>query len=140
MSAPLDARMTAACTCLVSAFGLRLRELVLSGPCLAVWTEQVQAGEPIKIYAGTKGGRPREVYLLPASRAKVLEALSTLQAVAAGQGGSIVAAETAERACWMLSKHFAEQGENVRALRNEFAINQAASETPKPLLPKSESQ
>ena len=85
-----------AVVCLIDAVGLRCKESVLSGSSLKEWDrelakpESAARGCALHVVEGTKGGRPRYVFIPPARVATVQVAVSTARAVAALQGGKLV--------------------------------------------------
>lgn len=73
---------------LEAALGLRAEEGVKGCKSLSTWLRQLEAGQPLRVIFGTKGGRPRDVS--PADRPRALEAVSAALALAKRQGGVLV--------------------------------------------------
>lgn len=69
--------------------GLRAAEAIRSPGSLATWEKQLEAGRPIRVIEGTKGGRPRDTH--PPDRAAALEAVREARAVASSSGGHLIA-------------------------------------------------
>lgn len=73
---------------LEAALGLRAEEGVKGCKSLSTWLRQLEAGQPLRVIYGTKGGRPRDVS--PADRPRALEAVKAALALAKHQGGVLV--------------------------------------------------
>lgn len=68
--------------------GLRAREAVQSPASLKSWEKAIQAGQPVQVLHGTKGGRGRWTGALDQSRA--LQAVRAAQAVCKEQSGKLI--------------------------------------------------
>ena len=84
---------------LQQALGLRAQEAVQSNQSLRSWEKQIQAGRPVKVLHGTKGGRPRDVSLLgQASKDRALAAVREAIRVADKQDGKLIPSTSLEGA------------------------------------------
>jgi integrase len=72
--------------------GLRASEAVQAAPSLAAWQRGLQAGRPVEITFGTKGGRPRVTFVPESLRVRALQAVEAAQVLAAERGGRLIAA------------------------------------------------
>ncbi len=72
--------------------GLRMKEAVQSGLSLASWRDSLEAGRPLEVVYGTKGGRPRATFVPEALRQRARQAVAAaLQLAADRDGGRLVA-------------------------------------------------
>lgn len=72
--------------------GLRMQEAVQSGLSLASWRDSLEAGRPLEVVYGTKGGRPRATFVPEALRQRARQAVAAaLQLAADRDGGRLVA-------------------------------------------------
>jgi site-specific recombinase XerC len=74
--------------------GLRASEAVQSAASLAAWQRSLQAGRPVEITLGTKGGRPRVTFVPESLRARALQSVEAAQVLAAERGGRLIAASS----------------------------------------------
>lgn len=111
------------------ALGLRAEEGVKSCKSLATWERQLTAGQPVRVVFGTKGGRPRDV--APADRARALEAVQAARALAARQGGVLIARAHEREAMHRYKNVMSAAGfkgrESGHSLRYAFARDQLAA-------------
>lgn len=74
-------------------FGLRASEAVQSAASLASWQRGLQAGRPVEITLGTKGGRSRATFIPESLRERALRAVDAAQVLAAERSsGRLIAA------------------------------------------------
>ena len=116
---------------LQQALGLRAQEAVQSNQSLRSWEKQIQAGRPVKVLHGTKGGRPRDVSLLgQASKDRALAAVREAIRVADKQDGKLIPStslEGANRAYQRAMNGVGFKGsEASHSLRYQFAREQFA--------------
>lgn len=116
---------------LQQALGLRAQEAVQSNQSLWSWEKQIQAGRPVKVLHGTKGGRPRDVSLLDqASKDRALAAVREAIRVADKQDGKLIPStslEGANRAYQRAMNGVGFKGsEASHSLRYQFAREQFA--------------
>lgn len=79
----------AACAELQRALGLRKKEAVMSPASLRTWARALDAGRPVRVIHGTKGGRPRDVH--PADRERAAAAVQeALRAVSGSLTGNLI--------------------------------------------------
>lgn len=113
------------------ALGLRAEEGVKSCKSLATWERQLQAGKPIRVIFGTKGGRPRDV--MPADRERALATVRSARALADRQGGVLVAKPNEKEAMARYRNVMAAAGfvgrESGHSLRYAFAQAQIRAYT-----------
>lgn len=69
-------------------FGLRGMESIRAADSLKSWLKQAEKGGPIRVIAGTKGGRPRDS--APANRAEGIAAIKAAIEVAKERGGKLL--------------------------------------------------
>lgn len=71
--------------------GLRSEELVQSAKSLVTWAKNLSTGKnSIRVIFGTKGGRPRDVTILPESRQTIINTVSFALGIAQKQGGLLI--------------------------------------------------
>lgn len=70
--------------------GLRAEETVRASDSLRTWEKALAAGQPIRVLAGTKGGRPR--WVSPGDTQRALDAVR--EAKKAAQGGHLIRGES----------------------------------------------
>ena len=73
------------------ALGLRAEEALKSFKSLQTWQKQLEAGKPVRVIFGTKGGRPRDTRVSDPSRA--LAAVRAALSISRTNGGPLVPAE-----------------------------------------------
>ena len=110
--------------------GLRAAEAIRSGPSLATWERQLEAGERALVIYGTKGGRDR--LSSPADREAALEAVRTARAVAAARGGRLIDKPTLKQAMTyyrnVMNRRITETtGMCGHALRYAYAVDRVAA-------------
>lgn len=111
--------------------GLRAQEAVQSNQSLRVWEKQIQAGRPVMVLHGTKGGRPRSVSLLDqASKDRAIAAVREAIRVTEMQDGKLIPSSTLEGANRAYQRAMNAAGfkgsEASHALRYAFAREQFA--------------
>lgn len=89
-------RGAAAALQLQKELGLRAREAVQCVKSLKSWEKALEAGKPVNVLHGTKGGRPRVT--MPTDQKTALEAVKTALAVVKEQGGALVRSESLQGA------------------------------------------
>ena len=110
--------------------GLRAAEAIRSGPSLATWERQLEAGERVLVIYGTKGGRDR--LSSPADREAALEAVRTARSVAADRGGRLIDKPTLKQAMTyyrnVMNRRITEAtGMCGHALRYAYAVDRVAA-------------
>ena len=130
---PTDIR---ACLDLVEALGLRRKEGVMAAVNLAEWAKQLASssaqrqGVFLLVNAGTKGGRPREVFVPNQRFAAVSKAVDAARQSAAEGGGSIVHSEKLHEALAKYTNCLSRLGltgdDSGHGLRRAFAHQQYA--------------
>lgn len=89
----------AACILLSRRLGLRSEEVVQSCQSLESWQKCLDAGsDNIRVIFGTKGGRPRDVYIHPAARNEIQQAIQFANAIASKNSGKIISKPTLKSA------------------------------------------
>jgi len=79
--------------------GLRASEAVQAGQSLTSWQRALQAGRPLDVIYGTKGGRPRATFVPEALRQRAREAVAAaLQLAAEREDGRLVDAVSLQSA------------------------------------------
>lgn len=129
---PADVR---ACLGLVEALGLRRKEGVMAGANLAEWSKEManrsseKKGVFLLVNSGTKGGRPREVFVPNERIAAVSKAVDAASGSAA-QGGSIINCEKLHEALAKYTNCVSRLGltgdDSGHGLRRLFASRQYA--------------
>jgi len=113
---------------LQAAIGLRMREAIQAGPSLRMWErELVHAsslgrGAFLRVTEGTKGGRPRSVWLAPEQIPGVLKAVKE----ASGQSvnGRLIKAQSLAAAVRACGRSALEAGFETHGLRRAWAVEQ----------------
>ena len=100
-----------------------------SNQSLRSWEKQIQAGRPVKVLHGTKGGRSRDVSLLDlASKGRALSAVREAIRVADKQDGKLIPSTSLEGANRAYQRAMNEVGfkgsEASHSLRYQFAREQ----------------
>lgn len=84
-------REIAAAILIARRLGLRAEEAIQSCQSLGTWMKHLESGaRTIRIVFGTKGDRPRDLYIHDVARAEILQAVRFAHAVASNNGGRIV--------------------------------------------------
>lgn len=115
---------------LQAAIGLRMREAIQAGPSLRMWErELVHAsslgrGAFLRVTEGTKGGRPRSVWLAPEQIPGVLKAVKD----ASGQviDGRLIQAQSLAAAARACERAALAAGFETHGLRRAWAVEQFA--------------
>ena len=111
------------------ALGLRAEEAVKSCKSLATWERQLDAGRPVRLIYGSKGGRARDIR--PADTQRALEAVRAALRLSKAQGGVLIAKENAKAAMKRYSNVMSTSGfvgrESGHSLRYAFAQDQIAA-------------
>lgn len=107
--------------------GLREREAVMSGDSINEWERALLQGQPITVRNGTKGGRIRDVFVIPGNREKALLAVQAAQIILQRQE-YLVVSKNLKAAVEQHSDRLAKlglKGENsCHSLRRAFAMDQ----------------
>lgn len=111
---------------LEQALGLRGEEAVKSGKSLKTWAKDLKMGRPVRVIYGTKGGRPRTVFVFDRERA--VEAVEVALKIAATRGGKLIDKPNEKTAMGRYSRQMHAAGfrgkESGHALRYQFAHDQ----------------
>jgi len=107
--------------------GLREREAVMSGDSINEWERALRQGQHITVRDGTKGGRIRDVFVIPGNRDKALIAVQAAQVILQQQE-HLVVSKNLKAAVEQHSDRLARlglEGENsCHSLRRAFAMDQ----------------
>jgi len=113
---------------LQACLGLRVREAIQSAPSLRAWAKEIQQakelgrGAFIRVVDGSKGGRPRSVWVPPGRLESV--GLAVGMAVQQSASGRLVQAETLAAAARSCGRAASAAGFDSHGLRRAWAVEQ----------------